>query len=109
MKFALFKNKNAVSKEMKESRLGQVGKSAMRDWEIMLVLFVIINLAIGGIAAYFFNKVSAGALFQSEEVYTEAPEIDVALLKKIVERFETKKADFESMKATTSAQIDPAL
>lgn len=109
MQFTLFKKKKVEPKVAKEFRSERIGKKASREWEIMLIVFVILNLAIGGGAAYFFNKVSSGEIFKSDEVFTEAQDIDVSVLKTIVARFEAKEIEFESLKASTTIQIDPSL
>lgn len=109
MNFTLFKKKEGKPKKQTDFRIEDITKKAQRDWGVMLIVFIVFNLALGGGAAYFFNRVNSGTIFVSDEVFTQTAEIDVSFLKKIVDQFDAKQDTFESVKINALTQIDPSL
>lgn len=84
--------------------------SPERDWRIVLVFFIIVNLLIGSFGVYMFFTVRSGDFFN-----VSAPErqigktIDREVLMETISHYEARQQELEELKVNGTPVVDPSI
>lgn len=88
----------------------RVWPRAGRDWELMLLSFLILFLLCGVGSVLLFRGISRDELFQVEiREENETSFVDSALLKKTIDFYENKARNLEEIIAHPKALLDPSI
>lgn len=88
----------------------ETASTAVRDWQIVLFVFVPLNLLICTFSFYFYNKMSAGELFPlATPINEEMESVDSKTLKQVVNLFEKRKVELAKRQNERPYLVDPAL
>ena len=99
---SVFKNKKGV-RDTAEDRVN-------RDWKLIFIIFIIINIAAITSSAYLFNEINKGEIFLVETPLPKAVNtIDKIQLQEILFTYEEKTRKFEAIKKRKPTLIDPSL
>jgi len=78
-------------------------------WNIIVCMFVVINISLMAFSGYLFLKISSGDIFKIEsDVSVMIDTIDRTLLRDTLEVFEKKEIELEELKKKRPSVIDPS-
>jgi len=94
----------------KRSCRTETASTAGRDWQVILFVFVPLNLIVCIFSFYYYSKMSAGELFPiATPINEEMESVDSKTLKQIVGLFEQRKNELDSRRGSGPYLVDPAL
>lgn len=110
MKYRHNKITGFINKKMRKGRMNRIRRSfSIKEiWDIILLMFAIVNIIVIGLSVFLFFEINNGELFITEEDRNISVEtIDRKLLKDTIELFEMKAIEFENLKYNAPNIIDP--
>lgn len=107
------KIKDFFDENIKRRRINKIGNrfNMSKIWNIILTLFVIVNIVIIAISSYLFFQIKEGEIFLVERDTSISIEtINRTLMSDTIELFNMKAREFKSLKAVSKSKvIDPSL
>jgi len=82
--------------------------SPFRDWKIMIVVFVLINIATISLGARTFYEVEYGEIAQVEDSFDSIVTIDRSTLDDVLDYYEAREESFGIMKTSRVTTVDPS-
>ncbi|MDZ7726502.1 MAG: hypothetical protein U5L75_02900 [Candidatus Campbellbacteria bacterium] len=94
MKMPFFNSTKKSSGEKPVQKLKRQGINPERDWKIIFVLFIFLNICLLGFHGFLFYRISEGGFFEIPEADSEITEsIDMELLESTLKDFSEREAE----------------
>lgn len=108
MKFSF--KKNTHSKNLSHHKGFNIAGRVVKDWLMLLVVFVCLVIFVGAVDGYLLLKINQGDFFHSDipgEVSAET--VKRKKLVDVVEYFDARKAEYNQLWSTSTPQMDPSI
>ncbi len=88
----------------------EIGGDVFRDWFVMIVVTTVLILVALGFGGYLLFKINQGNFFKVDSEATLSTEtLNRKTLLNVSEFFESRKKEYETLRATALPRIDPSI